>query len=414
MSFRQIRQILAALVLVVVLPAGLQAEKDSKKAKELYEQAKRDAGNPSKMVEEMCAAAALDGKYQAECDTVRAAWIKRQDGRLNLAEDALNRKDFKAARELANQVVGVNDEVTGRKNALLVRIDAAERARKAPAAIDHPDRSKELAAKVDADFARGDFLSLASDAQQVTDPSLKADVQRRLNDVARYNSLIAQGQAQEQRGDFVAAKNSYLQAQQVSANGPANVSGHLSEIAGKLARAGSAGKNTANGRGPDNSGLDTAGQVKELLAGARQAENQQQWKLAQERYTAALKLDSANKDAIAGMQRVQPRMAADPLEREKILKAAIRDFYASGFESAQTSLQIYLGEQQVANRGAADFYLGATLLEKWIFQKRGRKPGDAPPAEAVSAFRRARSEGYKPLPEYVSPVVLKVWETAGS
>jgi hypothetical protein len=415
----RMRRSIAAFALLALMAAGVQAESENKKAKSLYDESKTET-DPVKKIQGLCGAAALDAKYEPECDAIRSAFLKRQTARLNLAEDALNtRRDFKAARELAGGAVAFNAELLARKTALLARIDALQGAQvvvqhaTAVGATGSTDHSSEFLAKMNADFARGDFSAAEADAQRITDPAMKAAASQKLGQMVHYNALLTQAQSAEQAGRLAEAKADYLQAQAISMNGPGDTIAHIGELEQRRAHAGPGKDTSANGpaKAPPKSAAETKANVAALLTDARQAENQAQWKTAEDKYNAVLRLDGANKDAIAGMQRVQPRMAADPEGRESILKQAIRDYYAAGFESARTSLQIYLKEQQVASRGAADFYLGATLLERWIFTTKSRKATDRPPSDAVEAFKRSRVEGYKPLPEYVSPAVLKVWDT---
>jgi tetratricopeptide (TPR) repeat protein len=404
----------AAAVLAIVLAWAMAAHGENKKeakhdAGDLYKQAKSET-DPDLQVQEMCQAAALDKKekkYQKECDALMATSVARQMARLNLAEDALDtRHDFKAARELTRKVAALNDDLANRKTTLLAKIDAAERAaneHKAPPPVDH---SADYLAKMDADFAKGDFVAAITDFQMIRNPAIKVAAQHRRDDIDRYNGLISQAQTMEQAGDVTGAINAYQAAQQICANGPGNAAEEIRSLTERLKKKALV-KNTT-----DQTPNPVEAQVKALLTAGHTAESAKKWQDALDQYNAALKLSPGNKEAQEGVDRVQPQLATDSDGREKILRAAIRAFYASSFESAKTSLQIYLNEQSAANRGVADFYLGAAVLEQSILRN---KPGSqvSVPQEAADAFKRAHSEGYKPLPEYVAPAVLKAWNAAG-
>lgn len=73
----------------------------------------------------------------------------------------------------------------------------------------------------------------------------------------------------------------------------------------------------------------------------------------------------------------------------------------------------YLESPQTArNPGAADFYLGATLIERSMLQT-PRTLWKGPSADALSAFQQARNANYNPVREYISPALLKIWDSTG-
>jgi hypothetical protein len=80
--------------------------------------------------------------------------------------------------------------------------------------------------------------------------------------------------------------------------------------------------------------------------------------------------------------------------------------------------EFYLRMPQTPNAGAAYFYLGAALLEQSILMTPQSQltTGQAKqlseqslPNDVAENFRKARAANYKPLTQYVSPVLLKAW-----
>ena len=73
----------------------------------------------------------------------------------------------------------------------------------------------------------------------------------------------------------------------------------------------------------------------------------------------------------------------------------------------------YLESPQTAqNPGVADFYLGATLIEQSMLAT-PREQWQGPSQDALSAFKEARKANYNPVRAYVSPALLKIWDSTG-
>jgi hypothetical protein len=64
------------------------------------------------------------------------------------------------------------------------------------------------------------------------------------------------------------------------------------------------------------------------------------------------------------------------------------------------------------NPGVADFYLGATLIERSMLHT-PQAQWQGPSPDALSAFKEARKANYNPVREYVSPALLKIWDSTG-
>jgi hypothetical protein len=73
----------------------------------------------------------------------------------------------------------------------------------------------------------------------------------------------------------------------------------------------------------------------------------------------------------------------------------------------------YLESPQTAqNPGVADFYLGATMIERSILRT-PRAQWQGPSLDALAAFKAARKANYSPVREYISPALLKIWDSTG-
>jgi len=151
--------------------------------------------------------------------------------------------------------------------------------------------------------------------------------------------------------------------------------------------------------------------VNKLLSDAREAEKQGNQQDALTDYAAVLKLQPGNPEAQSSTDRIQKAIQSDPAAAKSELKTAINYFYNSQFDDARRALMSYLEVPQTASDpGVADFYLGATLIERSMLQTpRARWQG--PSKDALLAFEQARKANYNPVRAYVSPTLLKIWDS---
>jgi hypothetical protein len=125
----------------------------------------------------------------------------------------------------------------------------------------------------------------------------------------------------------------------------------------------------------------------------------------------ALKIQPSNKDAQSNLDRLQLAIKNDPAAAKNELTSAIRYFYRSQFNDAEREFRDYLNSAQTAqNAGAANFYLGAALLEESILTT-PTSSWQGPSADVLSAFKEARKANYNPVRTYVSPSLLKLWDS---
>jgi hypothetical protein len=162
-------------------------------------------------------------------------------------------------------------------------------------------------------------------------------------------------------------------------------------------------------RSAPNAGTDD--KVSQLVANAGLADKQGNSTAALSAYAAVRKLQPGNQEAENGVARLDKSIAHDPSPATNELKSAIRSFYQGEFDEARSGLMDYLESPQTAqNPGAADFYLGATLIERSILRT-PQAQWKGPSRDALLAFRQARKANYSPVRAYVSPALLKIWDS---
>jgi tetratricopeptide (TPR) repeat protein len=131
---------------------------------------------------------------------------------------------------------------------------------------------------------------------------------------------------------------------------------------------------------------------------------------ARRAFAEALRLDPSNQFAIVGRGEIEARINSDPAEQAKTLAQAIRDFYSSKYQDAESGLTDYLSSPTARSRGAAYFYLGATRLSLEVMEKSSQKLETLLANPNVQrSFKQARDEHYQPVDRFVSPLILKAW-----
>jgi tetratricopeptide (TPR) repeat protein len=213
---------------------------------------------------------------------------------------------------------------------------------------------------------------------------------------------MGSGNPQEAIRQLTLAKN-------LNPNGPDDPSGKIAELQksmqAKSAPAASTSKPQAD------SSADITKKLSKALDDARNEEKQGKLQDALNSYAIILKLQPGNQDAQSNMARIEQLIKNDPAAARNELIAAIRYFYHSQFDDAQRALMNYLEAPQTAkNPGVADFYLGATLIDRSMLQT-PRAQWQGPSPDALSAFQEARKANYSPVRAYISPALLKIWDS---
>jgi len=383
------------LLLLAALTSVLHAEDKSKQAaKELVEKAKGEGSDRAKQVQDFCAAAQLepkDKKLAETCNNYRTSLIQDDTAWLASAIAAYKNHDMDRAETQARLVTSYDAKLSGQAAFLLNRV-----------------KNEKLLIQIQSAWTKGDFQAVNTAAQGITDSDVKAAASTYINNINLYNGYIDQAQKmgtsnpQEAMKLFTLAKN-------LNPNGPNDPAGKIAELQkamlAKSTIAAAASKPSAE------SSADIAKKVIKALDDAKIAEKQGKLQDALNVYGLILKLQPGNQDAQSNTARIEQLIKNDPAAARNELIAAIRSFYHSQFEESQRALMNYLEAPQTAkNPGVADFYLGATLIERSILQT-PRTQWKGPPQDALSAFREARKANYNPVRAYLSPTLLKIWDS---
>jgi hypothetical protein len=261
-------------------------------------------------------------------------------------------------------------------------------------------------------WAKGDFKSVVSLAQTIASPDSKAEANVYVNNVNLYRGYILQSQKLEKDNPNEAIRLLSM-AKELSPNGPDNPAAKIAELQ-KAMMAKNAPAQPASAKTsatPAESSADIAKRVGKLISDARNAEKQGNSRDALNNYAMVLKLQPGNQDAQNNTNRIEQAIRSDPAAARGELVSAIRYFYLSQFDDAERALMDYLESPKTAqNPGVADFYLGAVLVERSMLQT-PLAQWQGPSAEALSAFKEARKAKYKPVRDYLSPALLKVWDS---
>lgn len=390
------RTICAFCFLLFAVPAPvLHAEDNAKKqAKELAEKAKGEGSERAKQVQDLCAAAQLqpkEKKYAETCNSFRTGLIQDDTALLASAIAAYKNHDLDKTESQAKLVSSFDDKLSGQAKFLLDRI-----------------KSERVFNQVKASWEKGDFNAVITLAQGITNSDFKAAAAIYTNNISQYNGYIDQAGKLQADNPQEAIKLLAL-AQSLNPNGPDNPAGKIAELQ-KAIQAKSAALASAPKPGAD-SATDIAKKVSKLIGDAHNAEKQGNLQDAINDYAMVLKLQPGNQEAQSNTSRIQQAVKNDPAAARNELISAIRYFYHAQFDEAQNALKEYLKNPQTAqNPGAAYFYLGATLLEQSMLET-PRAQGQGPSADAQSAFKEARKANYNPARNYVSPALLKVWDS---
>jgi hypothetical protein len=384
----------------IAMPAQEPGGNPKQQAKELAEKAKGEGGDRARQVQDYCAAAQLqpkEKKYADACNSYREGLINDDTAWLASAIALYKSHELDKAESTARLVTSYDQKLSGQARFLLDLI-----------------KNERLLSQVKAAWAKGDFSTLLSSAQSITNADSRASASVYVNNVALYNGYLDQAQKLAQSNPQGAIAQFTL-AQNLNPNGPGNPAGRIAELQ-KAPQAKSAPPPPTLTPTPKlavDSAAEIAKKVAKLMADARDAEKQGKLPDALNDYAMVLKLQPGNKDAQSNSDRIGQAIRSDPAAARNELASAIRYFYQSQFDQAETALREYLKSPETAQSpGAAYFYLGAALVEQSILEI-PRAEWQGPSVEAQSAFKEARKANYNPARSYVSPALLKVWDSTG-
>jgi len=410
-------------LLLAALPVHGQffEDKSKKEAKELFEQGKKEDADRVKQVQDLCQASQLapkDKKFSEACNTYRSKLTQEDDEALASALKAYQAHDLEKAEALAKQVSNYDPRIYGQAKSVLEVV--------------HNEKSTATAvADIKAAWEKGDFDTILTLSQTMTTPAARNAAALYVKDVKMYKDYIAAAdKAQNDNPQEALEQLGY--AKMLNPNGPVNINARITEIQNAVAAKNNAkyfpgksgGKTTtssaqtaaANAAGGDRTQAavatdDPAKKINSLLMDARTADKAGNAAQALNSYAEVLKLQPGNTEAQTATTRLEQAMKSDPAAAMSELKGAIRSYYEAQFEEARRALMDYLESPQTAqNPGVADFYLGATLIQRSILHTpSGQWKG--PSEDAINAFKAARKANYNPVRAYVSPALLKIWDS---
>jgi len=399
-------------LMLSAVPMRAQSEdKPKKQAKDLYEKAAKEGSDHALQVKDSCQAAQLqpkEKKYSDACNGYRAALVHDDEAALASALLAYQSHDLEKAETLASKVSGTDPKLLSQAKVVL---DAVKNEKSSAMAV----------AEIKAAWERGDFNSVTTLAPTMTTQASKATADLYVKDVKLYNDYIdAANKAQNDNPQHAIEILGY--AYTLNAHGPVDVKARIAELQNAIAAKSNSkffdGKNGAPKTGPGATpatppNADTVAKVNKLLTDARAAEKQGNPTAALSSYGEVLKLQPDNKEAQTHSATLEATIKSDPAAATSELKSAIRAFYQGQFDDARTALMDYLAYPQTAqNPGAANFYLGAALIERALLRT-PQAQSKGPSQEGIFFFKEARKANYNPVRAYVSPSLLKVWDSIG-
>ncbi len=366
-------------------------EKPKQQARDLNEKAKGEGSDRAQQVRDYCTAAQLEPKnrqYADTCNSFRTGLLQDDTAWLASAIAAYRTHDLDRAESQAQLVSSYDPKLSGQANFLLNRV-----------------KNEKLLSQVQAAWTRGDFQAVNTLAQAITETDIKAAANQYTSNVNVYKGYIDQAQKMESSNPQQAIQQLTL-AKNLNPNGPDDPAGKIAELE-KAMQAKSAPAPKPTGE----SSADIAKKVSFALDDARDAEKRGDLQDALNHYGQVLKLQPGNQDAQSNMARIEQTIKNDPAAARNELISAIRYFYHSQFDDAHRALMNYLEAPQTAKSpGVADFYLGATLIERSMLRT-PQTQWQGPSPDALSAFREARKANYSPARAYVSPALLKIWDS---
>jgi hypothetical protein len=396
------------LGLLTFAPAVLFADQQ---ADDLYKQyqaayAKNDLQNA---VDLLCKAAKLDPQsYGKKCDDAQQYYdtrVEKFEGLYLTGKSKFDTKDYVGAiSDLTKIYFGPR------------RDDAQKLIAQANDAISHPqpvDNSAQSLKAAQMAYDNGDFSTAAANAGLVKAAELQSQAQAILNNIKNYNDDIQQAEAFKASKNYPAAQQKYSAALSIKSNGPGNPSARLAELTELLNAA-----KQQNGTQAAAVKTDNGARVKASLAEAHDDAAKGNWQGVITDANQALALDPKNAEA-AGLKTqaadaMKAALAKDPKALEDTLVGGIRSYYESHFTEARDAISLYLTAGGTRSKGAAYFYLGATMLSQaLVSDPKSKDDHDRLQQNALQQFQQAKQERFKPAEKYVSPRILAVWNQSG-
>jgi hypothetical protein len=400
--------LLRSICIVCLLLSGMPtpAQNSKQQAKELFDRARTEDNDRARQVQDYCQAAQLDPKekkYSDTCNNYRGGLIHDDTAFLASAISLYKNHDMDRAESMARQVTNYDPKLSGQAKVIL---DAIKNDR----LQSQSQLQSQLLSQVKAAWDKGDFNAVTTLSQKITNPDLKTNANTYVNNVSLYNGYVDQADKLQKDNPQGAVKQLQM-AVALNQNGPGNLAAKIAALQQSIAAKKPPPPPTTTPKSAPDSSAEIARKVNKLLADARNAEKQGNSPDALSDYAMVLKIQPGNQEAQSSTARLEQAIKSDPAAAMNELKSAIRYFYQGQFDDARRALMDYLESPQTAqNPGVADFYLGATLIERSILRT-PRAQWHGPSPEALAAFKAARKANYSPVRAYVSPALLKIWDS---
>jgi hypothetical protein len=411
MKTRQLGSLVILASLALMVPVA-HSDEQKDHLKDLEKQAKnaKDKGDLGQVANYLCEAANLDAShYGKRCERARADAEKKiqEFGKdLEAGKLELQQKDFGGAiRDLSKIVFGPSrDEAQG----LILQAKAFLPGPDFEAANQAVLRAASVA------YQRGNFDAAATLANEVHSAALQPAAKQLLTNIKEYQDTMARAALLAQSADYKGAHEAYAVAVKINANGPGSPADKLRDMDAKLASqaAEAAAKSQQAAEAAAAQKAENAAKVKDGLTQARRDEAKGDFKAALQGFEGVLTLDGRQAEALAGKRRILTKLRSDSKALVGSLEDGIRSYYSSRFEQAADSISDYLNNKNGAlqYKGAAHFYLGASLLSEAILaDPRDEANASSLRQSAEQQFAAARQEKYKPVESLVSPRILEEW-----
>lgn len=400
-----------------VLSAQLFGEKDEVIVRYKAALAKNDYEAAVTIV---CDAAKTDQKkYEKRCVSAQQdanKQLQKLDGFFNTGKTEFDHKDYAGAvRDLSKVNFGVH------------KAEAQQLLKDANDALGHPQllaANKVTLSVAEAAYGRGDFTAARQNAAEIKVVELLPMAQQMLKNIHTYEEAIQQADQALKDHNYAAAQQKYKFALAINANGPGNPNSRLQEIAAAVAAAKGApatkpdtSATIAVNAGPtDTKKVDASAptgvndKLKAALAEAHAAEAGKNNDAAIAAYDRALAINPYLTEALTGKQKLVDALQKDGDALESKLASGISSFYKSHFTESSAALSLYLTAGGTHNKGAAHFYLGATLAsEALLSDPQTKVEKKTLHDQALMEFQLARREHYQPVQKYLSPRILALW-----
>ncbi|WP_158792814.1 hypothetical protein [Granulicella sp. L60] len=401
----------AALLSSAAFPSLVHADQQTNRLKDIAKLAETN-GDLDQAASALCQAAKVDPQhYTKKCARVRAdADQKLQVYSLKLAmsKSELQQKDYLGAiRDLSTIKFGPNKEEAQQ---LLEQAEGS-----LPGA--HPESTSALRAAQVA-YLQGNFDLAAARASQVMTQPQRAAATQILTNIKTYSDTMAQADTFVKNREYERAQQLYMFAVRIKANGPGNPSEKLQQLNALIAQqAAVAARQPMSDETKETqlSNADYTAKIKAALTTARRDETSDDMKGALQAFNSVLALDERQAEAIAGRHRILARMQRDPKALADSLETGIRSYYAAQFDQATQALTLYLSGGGMHDKGAAHFYLAASLVSQAVVAD----PKDIDEIadlqqKAQREFVLAKQASYRPVEKLVSPKIIAEWSKIGS